>query len=240
MTQLRVLTAVCLLLVLVGSSAAFAVADNPQQPVDTSKQTAVLGPQTGSVELQVMPEEHSVLRDQPMTFAVRVVSDGEEGLLLGFHINPETAAKFEVHNPDAKEVSVPLVYPDYDAVFYIPEEKVGAEEYVPVTVSPEEKYPLGGSTVEVTRISRDLPSMLTAEVTFGIRCPVGCRVELMIDWIGGNIGRIVAILGLLVTFFGRKKIWAALHLPTKHKTGASNGEQQPDAETVGTNNPDES
>lgn len=226
MTQLRVLTAVCLLLVLVGSSASFAVTYSSQQSADTSKQTAVLGPQTGSVELQIMPEEHSILRDQPMTFAVRVVSDGEDGLLLGFRIRPETAAEFDFHNPDAKVVSVPWVYPNYDAVTYVPEEKVGTEEYVPVTVSPEEKYPLGGSTVEVTRLSRDLPSMLTAEATFGIRCPVECRVELMIDWIGENIERIVAILGLLVAFFGRRKIWAVLRRPRRYATGTGDAEQR--------------
>ncbi|MFC7082065.1 hypothetical protein [Halorussus caseinilyticus] len=62
-----------------------------------------------------------------------------------------------------------------------------------------------------------------AEFTFGIRCPVECRVELLATWVVRNIELVVGILSLLVAFFGRKKIWNVLRLPPESGTGG--GEQ---------------
>lgn len=218
MNRTKPLAAVCLLLVLLGGSMSLALAHGSGDEVE-SRQTAVLSEQTDSASVEIVPTEHRVLRDQSVNFAVRVVSDGEDGLLLGFEIGSEGPVSFEFHNPDVRELSIPLVYPDFDAVAYVPEKEVDTEEYVPVTVSPEEKFPRSGSTVVVTRISRGVPGMLTDEFAFEVRCPIECRAELLLQWSVGNLELLVSVLGLLVAFFGRKKLWALLRTPKVRLAG---------------------
>jgi hypothetical protein len=224
MDRTKALAAVCLLLLLVGGSTSFALADSSDNETEIPKQTAAVTEQTESGAVQIMPTENRVLRDQSVNFAVRVVSDGEDGILLGLRIGSEIPASFEFYNPDVRELSIPLVYPDFDTVAYIPAEKVDTEEYVPVKVSPKKKFPRSGSTIEVGRISREETEMATDEMIFEIRCPIECQVELLLNWLIQNIELLVSILGLLIAFFGRKKIWSILQTSKARFTGSPGGE----------------
>lgn len=238
MTRIRAFAAVCVLLVVFGSSVSFALGGAPRDSVEPSAQIAAQTGETGSVEVQILPEKNRILRNQPMNFAVRVVSDGSD-ILLGLRVQSETPTTFEFHNPDVEVISIPWLYPNFDAVAYLPARSVDKEEYIPVTVSPETKLPRSSSTVEATYLSRDIPVMPTAEFTFGIRCPVECHAELMLQWVGENIGPILTLLGLIIAFFGRKRIWDALGLPREREdeVEVETGEQ-PDAGTDAGEPPD--
>ncbi|WP_135823439.1 hypothetical protein [Halorussus ruber] len=238
MNRIRAFAAVCVLVVLVGSSASFALGDVSRDAAESSAQIAAQTGETGSVSVEIMPEKNRILRNQPMNFAVRVVSDGGD-ILLGLRVHSETPTTFEFHNPDVEVISISWLYPNFDAVAYIPERSADREEYIPVTISPEKKLPQSSSTVEATYISRDVPVMPTAEFTFGIRCPAECHAELMVQWVGENIGSLLTLLGLLIAFFGRKQIWDALGLPREHEeeVEVETGER-PDAGTADSEPPE--
>jgi hypothetical protein len=75
MDRTKALAAVCLLLLLVGGSTSFALADSSDNETEIPKQTAAVTEQIESGAVQIMPTENRVLRDQSVNFAVRVVSD---------------------------------------------------------------------------------------------------------------------------------------------------------------------
>lgn len=234
MRKTKAFAVVCVLFVLVSGSVAFVPADGSRERVDGSSQVAA---STGPAEtIAVAPESSRGLRNQPMTFAVRVVADPRDGILLGFQVDSETPMSFEFHNPSVEVLSVPLLYPSYDVVAYIPAAESDAEEYVPVTMSPDEKLPIERSTVEVTRISQNPDEMSADEFTFGVRCPVECRGELMLQWVIGSPEIILTFLGLLIAFFGRKRIWNALYRLRPDEDGIEEN-QRPNGET-GTNPPE--
>ena len=63
MDRTKALAAVCLLLLLVGGSTSFALADSSDNETEIPKQTAAVTEQTESGAVQIMPTENRVLRD---------------------------------------------------------------------------------------------------------------------------------------------------------------------------------
>lgn len=226
MNRTKPLAVVCLVLVLVGGSTAFAVADSSRDAANPSAQIAAPSGQTGSVVVEIQPEEHRILRDQSTTFVVRVVSDGEDGILLGLRLDSGVPASFEFHDPDVRMLSQSWLYPQFDVVGYLPANAVGPDEDIPVTIAPEETFAVGTSSVEVTRISRVPGQMVSEEFQLTVRCPVGCRVTLLLNWFTDDPERIVAVLGLLIAFFGRKKIWAFLRTPKVRLAGTTGDKRE--------------
>lgn len=227
MNRTKALVVVCSLLVLLGGSMSLALADSPWNAANPSEQDTVPSERTQSVTVEILPEADSILRDQSATFVVRVVSDGEEGILLGLRLDAETPASFEFGNPNVQILAQSWLYPQFDVVGYLPADAVEPDESIPVTVSPEETFAVGTSSVEVTRISRVPEQMVSEEFQLDVRCPVGCRVTLLLNWFTEDPERIVAVLGLLIAFFGRKKIWAALRTPRTRLAGTGgNGRER--------------
>lgn len=243
MTKTKAFAAVCVLLVLVGGSVALAPASGSRHAGDGSEQVPVLIGQTEPETMEVVPKSSRILRDQPMTFAVRVVADPRDWILLGFEVRSETPTSFEFHNPAVEVVNAPIIYPNYDTIAYIPADESDAEEYVPVTLSLDRKLPKERSTVEVTRISRDSRNLATDEFTFDVRCPVGCHAELMFQWSIQNIGAIIAFLAFLVAFFGRERIWDTLgflrededEFEDRERLDPETGREPSDADATGDN-----
>ncbi|UPW01585.1 hypothetical protein M0R88_05640 [Halorussus gelatinilyticus] len=167
-----------------------------------------------------------------MTFTVRVVADPRDRILLGFEVRSETPTSFEFHNPAVEVVDAPMFFPNYDVIAFIPAAKSDATEYVPVTISPEQKLPRERSTVGITRMSPNLRSLATDEFTFDVRCPVECHAELIAQWVIQNIEVIIAFLALLVAFFGRKRIWGVLGF-LRESDDVSEDRERPDSETGG-------
>ncbi|WP_132058973.1 hypothetical protein [Halorussus amylolyticus] len=209
MNRSEALVAVCVLAVLVGSSTAFAAATDSLGARHGSEQIALAG-QTGSVDVTVLPETYRISRDQPMTFVVHVVSASSDAIFLGFTVRSDAPVSFEFHHPAVRAMPRSWMFSEFDFVGYIPATEAGTDEFVPVTVSPDEKFPHGESVVEVRVGSRVDASMARAELAFQTRCPVSCRVELFAQWFVENLDLLVALAGLLIAFFGRKKIWAAI------------------------------
>lgn len=71
----------------------------------------------------------------------------------------------------------------------------------------------------------------SAEVELWVFCSVQCGVE----WMGVQVVQkpdiVIALLSLLVAFFGRKKIWAVLRVPRKQVAKAAGGRTRQDAGT---------
>ena len=223
MDRTKALAVVCLFLVLVGGSISLALADSSGNAANPSEQITAPSERTQPVVIELLPEEDSILRDQSTTFVVRVVSDGEDGLLLGLRLGSDGPASFEFHDPDVRILAQSWLYPQFDVVGYIPADAVEPDEAVPVTISPEETFAVGTSSIEVTKLSRDPKQMATAKFQLEIRCPVGCQTEVLTNRIVRSPELVIGFLSLLVAFFGRKKIWTALQAPRVRFAGITRG-----------------
>ena len=237
MNRIRAFAAVCVLVVLVGSSASFALGGTPRDAAEPPAQIAAQTGETGSVSVEILSSGHHILSGESDDFVARVVSDGSHGILLGVTADSEKSASVEFQHPDVRRLSVGWLYPEYTVVGYIPAKDAETMEDVPVEVSPDVTLFPSRYTVRVDSISRS-PARIDSDA-FNLK--VFCSVECGILWIGTQIWEhieiITALLGLLIAFFGRKQIWDVLGLPREREDEVEVGEQ-PDAGTADSEPPD--
>lgn len=229
MTRTRAFAVVCLLLVLIGGSISVALGDSSRDAAETSKQIAAPSGQIESVEVQILPEEHRTLRDQSVFFVARIAGLPEDtsGFYLGLkvHSGGDTAS-YEFHRDAVITVNLPLFFPDSNAVAYVQKTDSSDVVDVPFTLSPNTKFSVNPQTIEATVWTKSFEEIGSAESRIGIYCHVECQTELFIAWLDQNLERIVAVLSLLVAFFGRKKIWALLRIPKTRLADTATGKQE--------------
>lgn len=235
MTRIRALAVVCLLFVLIGGSVQFAVGDNSRNAAETSEQIAV--PSVAeSGEVEVVPEEHRILRDQSAFFVVRVdgIPEDENTFLLGLRTESVgEEVSYEFHDEAVSTFELPPFFPEVDVAVYVPKPDSGEVAHVPVSLSSNTKFDVDEYTVETVAWTKDFDKIGKDESEIGIRCAVKCRIELFVEWTVQNLERIVAVLGLLIAFFGRKKIWAVLRVPRRHIANTVGSRRKRDVDTGG-------
>ncbi|WP_135853420.1 hypothetical protein [Halorussus salinus] len=238
MANSKTLAAVCLLFVLVGGSVAFAPAERSRDAVDGSEQVAVpIGP-VDSPDAQVIPRETLILRDQSTTFVVRI-EDADEGDGITICVNGQfnRPANIEFHSNDVIPLNLlpglGLVCPGSDNGGYIPAREVDRVESVPLAVSlpSGESFPVGENRIDIETRFKNPPHTDTERFTIRVVCPIGCHLTQIWQTLT-EPEILIALLGLLIAFFGRKRIWSVLRLQREQGTGTSSTEKQRSKEST--------
>ncbi len=237
MHRLRVVAAICVLLVLVGSSIAFTPVDDSDSLLDTPRQTSGQDGSNEVPDVQIIPKEDLILRDQSTTFVVRIEdADDSDGILICVDNRINRPTRTEFHSKDVVPFDLPASLgfgcAGSDESRYLPARAVDTVESIPVSIapSPTRKLPIGTNRVDIETKFKN-PSLTVSEAfTFEVACHISCRLSLLWRTIVRRAGLIVAILSLLLAFFGRKRIWAALRFPRERVTGLGGGEQRQDME----------
>lgn len=229
MDRTKALAAVCLFLVLLGGSMSLALADSSRDAANPSEQIAVPSGQAGSVIVEIQPEEHRILRDQSAFFVARIdgFPEAADAFLLRLQTNSDAnEVSYEAHHDAARVLDWPLRFPEADAVVYVRNTDSDGVAHVPFTLSPETKFSVEQRTLEASVWTENLQQVGEGESQIGIRCPIGCQIELGVEWLNRNLERIATVLGLLIAFFGRKKIWALLRVPKARLAGTARGKRE--------------
>lgn len=239
MNRIRAFAAVCVLVVVFGSSASFALGDVSRDAAKPSAQIAVQTGETGSVSVEILSSGHHILSGESDDFVARVVSDGSRGILLGVKADADESASVEFRHPDVHRLSVEWLYQEYTAVGYLPAEDAGTMEDVPVEISPDVTLFPRRYGVQVDSISRSAARIDSDAFTLRVFCSVECGIVWVGTQIWTNLELVIAFLGLLIAFFGRKQIWDGLGLPREREDemDVETGEQ-PDAGATDSEPPD--
>lgn len=222
MDRIRAAVVICVFVVAVGSSTAL-VGDSPNASVG-SRQTVVPSDfdQTRLVDVQILPHDPHVQRTQPAFFVVRIdeIPENETAVLLGFRSEHAPRASYDFDERVVHVVDLPPIFPKFDRLVYVSGVDSGEVVYVPVRLAPDESFVPDTISVSAHVFSKNFRPLGTGELELRVLCPVECKLYLGADEAATmflrNLDLVIGILGLLIAFFGRKKIWVFLRAPTRH------------------------
>ncbi len=167
---------------------------------------------SGSVNVEIQPNDAKSLRDQTETFFLKIDVSDSDYEELRIEIKTElNVAEREFKDEDVVPFHLPYPWLKHGAYTVVQDFDSHDTVFVPVSISPENRFQTGRYDVQATVFSLDGRPLDTDEYQLQIPCSLACQTERGIGFIVEYLPEIVAILSLLVAFFGREKIWEMIN-----------------------------